>query len=484
MRVWVLLRIFHKILIGTALFLLAPLVVSLIHQESLWHAYAIPAFAAIALSLILRRLSDGKSAENLRRREGFFAVSGSWLIISLVIAAAFEISGVFASFAKCFFESISGFTTTGASIATDIEALPPSINFTRCFSQWFGGMGIIVLGVAILPELGVGGMQLFSAESSGISADKLAPRVQDTARALWRVYAGMTVVLALLLWAGGMPLYEGFLHSFTTVATGGFSNKNASIAAYGSLYIESLLNLFMLLSAINFALHYQAFVRRQPKSLWRSPEARLYLTLTGGAILLVGADLYLSEIAGSFGEALRMSSFNVISVASTTGFATEDFNVWPSFSKTLLIILMLLGGCAGSTAGGLKQIRIYVIWRQSLVQLKKALYPRLVSPIKVGEQAISTDTLMDILGFLMVFFLTALTATLVLTINGLDIISAFTSVISCMNSVGPGLGVTGPVSNYASLPPSDLYALSACMLLGRLEIITLLVIFTPKFWKR
>ena len=463
-----------------------PAAVGWFYGETVWRDYVTTAGVALVAALLLalagRRLPG--STGQLTRREGFLAVLLSWSIMILFGAIPFYVSGSIPSLASAVFESTSGFTTTGATILTDIEALPRAHLFQRGLAHWIGGMGIIVLSVAILPELAIGGMQLFSAESSGISMDKVSPRVVSTARRLWQVYLAMTAVLVSLLMLGGLDWYDAVTHSFSTLATGGFSPHNASIAAFDSLYVEIVITIFMLAAAMNFALHYRVFVRRQWWAVFRSAEVGMFLGIFAGFALAIAVALTLSGDYPDFGGALRASMFQTASIITTTGYGTADFDRWPDFTRYLLVLLMFMGGCAGSTAGGVKVIRLLVVFKHATVELRKLLYPTLVHPVTIGRRAVSQGTIQAILGFFLLYIITTVVATMLVLATGVDLVSGVTAVISAMNSVGPALGVVGPAGNFSSMPDMCKWILSACMVVGRLEIYTVFVIFTLAFWKR
>lgn len=486
MRLSVVLRILSRLLMFSALALVVPLLVAIAHGESkllYWMGPAIGS-AAIAFGIQLLPALRRSKLENMRRREGFLAVTLGWLSLAVPTAVAYYFSGEFAGFAQAFFESMSGFTTTGATVVTDIESLPRSIVFQRSFSHWIGGMGIIVLSVAVLPELGVGGMQLFSAESSGIDSDKLAPRIRSTARRLWTIYVGMTAAEIVLLLFGGMSLFEALLHAFGTTATGGFSSRNASIGAFDSVYIDSVITVFMFLSGISFALQYRAFVGLRPQRLWGSPEVRWYTAITLGAMAIVTWNLLDHEVYESVGQAFRYASFQVVSIITTTGYGTADFDQWPEASRLLLVFLMVIGGCAGSTAGGSKVVRLYVVVKHATLQLKRLVRPRIVLPIQLGRREVTRETVEGILGFYLLYLGALMVGGFVMTMLGMDLISGFTAAISALNSIGPGLGTVGAAQNFAQVHPAGMYLLSFGMLLGRLEIYTVLVLFAPHFWRR
>jgi len=470
----------------TAVALCAPLLVGLHYHEAVWRHYGTVALTALSVSVLLRLLGphDAPATLKITRREGFAAVVLSWMTLVFFGALPFWLSGSMATLADAVFESASGFSTTGATILTDIEALPHAHLFQRSLSHWIGGMGIIVLSVAILPELAVGGMQLFSAESSGIDTDKLSPRIVSTARRLWQVYVAMTVVLVVLLLFGHMNFFDAVTHAFGTVATGGFSTHNASIAAFDSLYIESVTVIFMLAAGISFALLFRFIIRRQPGPLLRSEEVRMYLGIFVLFALAITVNLLLTGTYPDMFSAARAAIFQTATIITTTGFGTANFDAWPDFSRYLLVLLMVMGGCAGSTAGGIKAIRLLLVYRHAIVELKKLIHPSLVQPVTVARRGVRDSTLQGILGFLLLYIITTAVATGLVLATGVDLITGTTAVIAAMNSIGPGLGLVGPASNYAALPESCKWILSACMLVGRLEIYTVFVLFTPGFWRR
>lgn len=500
MRVGVIQRILSRLLWFTVASLVVPMLVAIVYRESVWWAFAIPAVAAGALAYGFARSAALRQApkDSLRRREGFIAVVLGWLVLVDFTAVAFYLTGEFPGVAEAFFESMSGYTTTGATVIAQIEDLPYSVLFTRSFSHWMGGMGIIVLSVAILPELAVGGMQLFSTEATGIDSDKLAPRIAHTARRLWGIYVAITATQTVFLLLGGMGIFDAVNHAMATIATGGFSTKNASIASFDSLYIELVILVFMFISGLSFTMQFRAIgdlrAGRSPEKLLASPEVRLYTAITVAACLLITINLYFSEsyaakdgAAGRYdtlAECLRWASFQVIAVVTTTGFGTDGFEYWPPFSQLILVFLMLLGGCAGSTAGGSKVIRLYVVVKHALIQMRLLIRPRLVEPLRVGGRDVPRETVEAVLGFYLLYFAAILLGGVAMTALGMDIVSGTTASISAVNSIGPGLGTVGATQNFADVPDAGLYLLSFGMLLGRLEIYPLLVLFTGHFWRR
>lgn len=492
MRLAFLLRYFGRFHVLVAGVLIIPLLVGLFYDaKPLVWSFLVPSMVLLAGGLLMAlaaRLWFSPPEPGLRRREGFLLVSFSWILIILYGALPFRLSGEIADLAAAIFESASGFTTTGATVLSNIEILPHSLLFWRSFSHWLGGMGIIVLSVAILPELAVGGMQLFAAESSGIGVDKLAPRIAETARRLWALYVIMTAVEMLLLLSGGMSGFDAVTHAFSTTATGGFSPRQDSVGHFDSTYIDGVIIVFMFLAGTNFALQYRVFVRGDVRRFFTSSEVRLYAALAIAVTLLVTADLVASGIYDGTGEGLRYGAFQVVSILTTTGFGTADFDQWPTFSKFCLVILMTVGGCAGSTAGGLKVIRLVVVLKHATREFRRLIYPRVVKPVTIDGRALDEEILWSILGFFLLYMMAFLGTVLLLSAlehqGEMDLVTATTASLSALNSIGPGLGRVGATENFAFIHPSGKLALSFCMVLGRLEIYTLLILFVPRFWAR
>ena len=423
--------------------------------------------------------------EDLSVREGYAVVSLSWLAIGVAGAIPYLATGVLTSPAAAFFESVSGFSTTGATVFTDIEALPHGILFWRSLTQWIGGMGIIVLGIAILPFLGVGGMQLFRAEVPGPTPERLKPRIAQTAKALWYVYMGLTGLQVGLYLLGGMPFFDAVLHALTTLSTGGFSPRNASIGAYDSAYIHYVTIFFMYVAGANFALHYRA-LSGQPRRYLGDSEWRFYTIVlvlaTGFVLVSVLADGHYAGIG--FERALRDSLFQVVSITTTTGFGSYDYESWPVAPQLLLLLLMFMGGMAGSTAGGMKAIRAYVLLRHVLTELKFSAHPRAVLVTRVGRRALQTRQLLNILAFILLFFALFAAGALALTATGVDLVTSIGAAASAIGNVGPGLGDVGPSENYGWMGATPLLILIFLMLVGRLELFTVLLLFHPALWRR
>jgi trk system potassium uptake protein len=447
-------------------------------------------FDALALTAVIvgvvglaGRLSTRSDAD-LTIREGYAVVSLAWLAVGVAGALPYMLAGVTDSPVSAFFESVSGFTTTGSTIFADIEALPRGILFWRSLTQWLGGMGIIVLGIAVLPYLGVGGMQLFRAEAPGPTPERLQPRITQTAKLLWAVYAGMTLVVALLYLLGGMSLYEAVLHSLTTMSTGGFSPRNASLAAY-SPYIQYVTILFMYLAGVNFALHYRALTGTAGRYL-TDPEWRFFTAVTLLATLLVLASVLFSGAYAETGfeRAFRDSLFQVVAISTTTGYATVDYLRWPVAPQFILLMLMFMGGMAGSTSGGMKAVRVLTLVRHSLTELKHSLHPRAVLVTRLGRKALRTGELLNILAFVLIFVLLFVAGALALTLLGNDLLTSIGAAASAIGNIGPGLGMVGPVENYGWMGPVSKLVLVFLMLVGRLELFTVLLLFHPALWSR
>ncbi|RKU28390.1 potassium transporter [Candidatus Poribacteria bacterium] len=459
-------------------------------------AFIYTTLITLCVGLILRFTIRAKGRE-LGIREGFGIVALGWVFVALFGSLPYLFSGVFsaenrssiAEFAFCYFESMSGFSTTGATVLTEIEHLSHAMLFWRSFSHWLGGMGIVVLAVAILPMLGVGGMQLFRAEAPGPQTDRLTPRITQTAKLLWGVYILLSLLEILLLWLGGMTLFDSLCHTFGTMATGGFSTKNTSISHYDSIYIETVIIIFMFLAGTNFALHYRA-LRGNVISYFKDTEFRFYCIVILISIFLITWNIVrFKNIDGtipfvSVWEALRYASFQVLSITTTTGYGTADFEMWPYLSQFILITLMFYGGCAGSTGGGMKQLRFLLLIKQSGAEIKKLLFPHAVLPIRVNERIVPPEVLTHVLGFFFFFIGIFAIVTCVMTTLGLDLITAAGCTIATMGNIGPGLGDVGPIDNYAHIATTGKFILTFCMLLGRLEIYTVLILFSPSFWKK
>ncbi len=432
----------------------------------------------IGLALFLVTKNQDK---DIRKREGYIVVSIVWIVTSLFGALPFVIHGSIPSYTDAFFETMSGFTTTGASILNDIESLPHGLLFWRSLTQWLGGMGMIVLSVAILPILGIGGMQLFVAEVPGPTKDKLHPRVRETAVRLWGIYAFLTFAEIILLLLGGMNLFDAICHSFTTMATGGFSTKQNSIAYYQSPFIQYVIIFFMFVAGVNFAMHYR-LLNGKFSTLKKNEEFKFYTSVVVFWSLLIALFLYFSGY-GSIESSFRDSLFQVVSMVTTTGFVTADYEVWGTLLLLIFFLLLFSGGCAGSTGGGIKIVRHLLLIKNSFLELRRLIHPRAVIPVRYNNHSVSQDIISNILAFFLFYIFIFILGSLIMATMGLDFMTAIGSVATSLGNVGPAIGDVGPTENFANIPALGKWVLSFLMLLGRLELFTILVIFSPAFWK-
>jgi trk system potassium uptake protein TrkH len=483
MRSFLLARIIGLLLIFVAGSLVLPLIVSLIYQDGDAMAFVWSIVVTIIVAAALYLPSRGKAHE-INHREGFAIVTLGWVSACLAGALPFYLTGTFDNFTFCLFESTSGFTTTGASVLSNIEALPHGVLFWRSLTHWMGGMGIILLSVAILPLLGVGGMELYRAEVPGtVLPDRLSPRISETARILWWVYVLISAAEIILLWIGGMPLFDSLCHTFGTMATGGFSTKNASIGHYGSVYIQVVVTFFMFLAGVNFFLHYQMLSGR-PRVYLKDPEFRFYITIIIGGILLFTILLTREGVYQNIFKSLQFASFQVLAILTTTGYTTADFEKWPYLTQIILVLFMFIGGMGGSTGGGMKCLRILIVIKAAYRELFRLIHPRAVTPLRLGKRTVPDKAVNGVLGFFCLFLGLFVIASLALCLLGLDLTTSLCAVIACIGNIGPGLGAVGPTDNYSSIPLVGKWILIFCMLLGRLEIYTVIIMLVPEFWRK
>ena len=480
MRYRIVLRILGFLLIFLGGMMLLPLGFSYYYGDGDHTAILISA----GITLFFGSLSfiGWKRGEELRPKEGFAVVTFGWITLAVFGSLPYLISGSIPHVYDAFFETMSGFTTTGATILTDIERLPHGILFWRSMTHWIGGMGIILLSIAILPFLGIGGMQLFKAEVPGPTAERLRPRITETAKILWGVYVLISAIETGLLMLGGMTLFEALCHTFGTMATGGFSTKNASIAAYNSAYIDYVIIFFMILAGTNFSLHYR-MLNGKFKEYWKSEEFRFFIILISVATLLIGIDTFLNYYT-TLGETLQYSLFQVVSILTTTGYGTANYEEWSLSSHLILFILMFVGGCAGSTGGGMKVLRVIVLLKFAYSEIVRLLHPQAVVPVKIGTTIVERKVLMNIAGFFVIYILITAFGVLFMTFLGLDLDTSLGAVAATINNIGPGIGTVGPTENYAHMPITAKWALSFFMLLGRLEVFTVIILLAPSFWKK
>ncbi len=422
----------------------------------------------------------GGAPARLTHKDGFLIVALAWVVLSLLGAIPFWTTGVCNTVIDGLFESTSGLTTTGATILSGLDSLPPSILFWRSMQEWLGGMGIIVLAVAVMPLLGVGGMQLFRAETPGPVKDKLTARVTETAKVLWYIYLGMTAITAISLWIAGMTLFDAVNHAMCTIAIGGFSTHDASIGYYESQTIRTLIIIFMLMAGVNFTLHFAALKRGfSVRTYFQDDEFRTYIKWVSVLIVLVGY-LTLSSSTGTVGEVV----FNTVAIATTTGFAVSDYAVWPPGTGLLLLAAMFVGACAGSTGGGMKVIRVLLLFRQGIREIRRLIHPHAVIHVKVGDQSVSGPVVQALWGFFVLYMVCYSVIAILLAMTGVDMMTALSATAACLTNTGPGFGDVGPASNYASLPDAAKSILMFGMVLGRLEVFTFFVLLIPEFWRK
>ncbi|MFH1068607.1 MAG: TrkH family potassium uptake protein [Candidatus Glassbacteria bacterium] len=481
MKIKLVLYVIGLLQVFVGLTMLLPVACAVYYAEPalralLW-SMAITVGSGLALALFTRQETD------IRVREGFAIVTFGWVVTAAFGSLPFLLTGSITSFTDAYFETLSGFTTTGASILSDVEALPRSVLLWRSLTHWLGGMGIIVLSIAILPFLGVGGMQLFKAEVPGPTPDRLKPRISQTAGLLWAVYLLLTVLEIFFLTAGGMDLFDSTNHAFATLATGGFSTKNLSVGHFESAYIQYVIVFFMFMAGVNFSLHYRCLTGLKPVVYFRDREWVFYLLIIFCGTLLI----FLQNWAAGAGFSelnFRQCLFQVVSIVTTTGFATTDFDAWAPFSRIMLLSLMFVGGCAGSTGGGMKVIRLLLILKHGRSELRKLLHPRAVMMVKVSRIRVRPEVMLNVLSFFTLYIALFIFASFFMTALGLDLVSATSSVAATLGNIGPGLGQVGPMLNYSTVPVTGKWLLSFCMLLGRLEIFTVIILFLPEAWRK
>jgi len=480
LNVWILMKVMGILLIIIAAFMLTSLVFAIYFHETIWpiiFSAAITATSGVTLAFVGNKHNN----KNIGKREGYMIVTLTWIIISIFGSLPFILSGTIPSFTNAFFETMSGFTTTGSSILTDIESVPKNILYWRAMTHWIGGMGIIVLTVAILPFLGIGGMQLLIAEMPGIAPDKLHPRITATAKRFWGIYVILTAVEMLLLWAGEMNFFDATCHAFATMATGGFSTKNDSIAGFLP-YSQYIIIVFMVLAGTNFTLHYFAF-HGQVKKIFKNEEFKAYLAIIAVVTLALTFGLIVMQNAG-LENAFRDSLFTVVSILTTTGFVTADYILWPVYLWILIAALMFIGGSAGSTGGGVKIIRHLLLLRNSWIELKRTIHPAAIIPVKYGKKSINQQVIFNVMAFFLIYILIFSFGVIAMALLGLDFETSVGASIASLGNIGPGIGDVGPIENYALIPPTGKWILSLLMLLGRLELFTVLIILSPAFWRK
>ncbi|KMP11460.1 potassium transport system, membrane component TrkH [Candidatus Nitromaritima sp. SCGC AAA799-C22] len=481
--------------VGVLLLLLSGLLILPIGISFYYQFPAIPGYMtetqAFTLTLVVSFLTGltlwkilPSGVEKLRDREGFAIVALSWLFVALFGTLPYNLSGVCPEFIDAFFESMSGFTTTGATILTDIDSMPRGILFWRNLTQWLGGMGIILLSMAIFPALGIGSFHLFKAEvPGGVTVERMQPRLAETAKILWKTYVVLTVLEVVLLKLGGMEFFDALCHSFSTVATGGFSTHNASIGYFDNVYMESISILFMFLGGISFALHYQ-LVSGNFANVFKNPELRFYCTMLVIGIALATWGLASSRPDVPVSASFRDAAFNVVSINTTSGFVTDDFNAWPNFLRIFMIVIMMVGGCSGSTSGSLKVIRFIILFKIISRELKKLVYPRAIFHVKVAKKSVDPGDLTNVVALTCLFMGFATLSCILLSMMGVDLVTSISASIACLFNIGPGLGQVGATGTYADIPVMGKGILIAFMLMGRLEIYGIMLLFLPMAWRK
>ena len=478
-------RILGVLLMVEALFMAIAAIVAYIYEENDFVAIVESAILTIGAG-IGGVLLGGSNTKHIGTREGYLVVGLVWIVFSIFGMLPFRLSHYIPNLTDAFFETMSGFTTTGATILTDIEALPHGLLFWRSMMQWLGGMGIVVLSLAILPMFGAG-MQLFAAEVPGITYDKLQPKITDTARRLWELYTLLTIICAILLYLGGMDVFDAICHSLTTLASGGYSTKNASIAYWSSPAIHYIIIFFMILAGTNFSLLYGALIRRQGKRLIQDEEFRTYTYSIIGISLVISIGLLYTRTFEGFStieKSFRDALFQTIATITTTGFSTSDYMAWHPILWLIILLAIPMGGTAGSTSGGIKTIRLHIMTKNILYEFKRVMHPKAILPVRVNRRLVSENTLSNTYVFLSIFLIITIASSIVLILCGISPSEAFGCSLASIANVGPALGGFGPSETYAVLPDFAKWVLSIVMLIGRLELFTILILFLPSFWRK
>lgn len=481
MNLKIVLRSLGMLLVCECITLFVPTLTALFYQDGDLSSFLLTMLIILAcgVPLLLIKPKD----QNIYPKEGFAIVAIGWLLISFFGAFPFYFSGAIPSFVDAFFESSSGFTTTGSTILTEIASLPHGIALWRCFTHWVGGMGILVLTIALLPSMGMGSMQVMKAESPGPIVGKIVPKLATSAKILYCIYLGLTLLEVVLLMLAGMSFYDALLHSFSTLGTGGFSNKNISVGYYDSALIDGIITVFMILSGINFSLYYFV-LKGNLKNFWKDQELRLYLFILSTATLLIMINLLTTGYYTSVGTAFRYTSFQVASVMTTTGYATADYNLWPMFSKILLLLIMFAGGCAGSTGGGIKISRILIGFRSLSCSFKRIIHPNGCYVVRLNGKKVDSQTVLSVTTYFFVYMLVFFTGVLIISINNFDAATTITSVIATLNNIGPGIEMVGPMGNFSAFSDLSKLTFSMLMIIGRVEIYPILLLMIPELWKK
>lgn len=477
MNIKLVLRLVGRVMAAESFALFFPMAVALLYRES-----PVPFLLSILIILAISLpLASMRTEKHFFLREGFVSVGLIWLVTGVVGGLPFYFSGYFESFVDCIFETCSGFTTTGATILVDIEALPRGILFWRSFTHWLGGMGVLVLATAVLPSMGIRSHYLTQAETPGPVFSKLVPKQSTTSKILYSIYFGLTVVETVLLKIAGMPWYDAVIHALSSAGTGGFSNRNASVGAYGSVAIDLIITVFILLFSVNFAVYFLLLTRKF-RDILASDELRFFLTVVAGSTLLIAWNI--RGLYPSFSQALRYAVFQVASIISTTGFATADFTLWPQLSHLILILIMFCGACAGSTGGGMKCSRILILGRSLRREIHRIVHPRSVEVVTLDGKVVEEETIHSALTFVGSYFLVILAGALIISLDNFSFSVSFSAALTCVSNVGPGLELIGPAGNFSIFSPLSKLVMSLCMIVGRLEILPVLVLFSRSTWRK
>lgn len=462
--------------------MLVCLPVSIYYNDGQWYALLLSGVITSLIGLFAYVFTKEKGSSSLKKRDGYLVVTLGWLGMTIFGTLPYLISGEIPYFTDAFFETMAGFTTTGASILNDIESVGKGILMWRSLTQWIGGMGIIVLTVAILPLLGIGGMQLFVAEAPGVTPDKLKPRITDTAKRLWLIYLGLTVFEAILLKIGGMNYFDSINHALTTMATGGFSTRQDSIAYFNSPFIQYVIIVFMFLAGTNFTLTYFG-LHGQLKKVWGNEEFRFYFGFTAGFAILITAVVFIVT-NNTFEASFRESLFQLVSIVTTTGFVTADYTGWAPLATVIFFMLMFVGASTGSTAGGVKVVRHIILLKNSLLELRRQIHPAAVLPVRLNNKAVTSEITFNIMAFMIIYFMVFAFGSILISSFGYDFNTSVGAVATCLGNIGPGFGKVGPMDNFAFISGPGKWVLSFLMLLGRLELFTVLILFTPYYWTK
>ncbi|MBE6050031.1 MAG: TrkH family potassium uptake protein [Clostridium sp.] len=476
----VVLKVIGNVLKYEVALLLIPLLVSLYYGEGDALAFLITIVSMVPIIFLLCRVKIKK--KEMYAKEGFITVGIAWLVISIVGAMPFVINGAIPSFIDAFFETVSGFTTTGATILTEIESLPKGILFWRSFTHWIGGMGVLIFMLALIPSLGANTIHLLKAESPGPNPGKIVPKIKQTAKILYIIYFIFTVIEAICLKIAGLSVYDSVIHALGTAGTGGFSNMNSSVASFNNPAVEWIIAIFMMIFGVNFTLYYQA-IKGNVKNALKNEELKYYALIIVVSVIFITINIF-DVYGGNIGEAVRASTFQVSSIVTSTGFATTDFNLWPTMSKMIIVFLMIVGAMAGSTGGGIKTIRFVIILKAIRREINKILHPKRIQSVKIDGKVVQEETISGVFLFIGAYAVISLIAMFIISFDGFDMLTTTTSVITTMSNIGPGLEMVGPVGNFSEFSWLSKLVLSFCMLAGRLEIYPMLIMFSPSVWKK